>query len=425
MRHLLTEQKEEIIKVLRFFFENEYSRFADIPFPDWVKPHIFKFARSIYKRGQALNTQTQLNSEFTFLKKDQLLKLFADYDTRSSFFIYDKGFLKQQPAMAPFTEQFKHFIYTPHESSKNIDTVIKIMEEIPDTTKEIVALGGGITLDISAFIASLLQIKIRMVPTTLLSTIDACLGGKNGVNFSPYGKNQVGTFYNIQHQYIVPEFFSSLPSLEIYNGLVEAIKHLWLWGEFESYANEIMQVLNTPHKIDFLCNPTFLNLNFTIKRYVVNQDPYETKDIRACLNLGHTIAHVIEGLCEQGNIEFVSHGIAVAHGLRFLFRESLLFCPSQTMLLAIEKICRVQKIKLISPLKKQDIEQLLIHDKKNSTSPERTCRFSLPPYGYLKQSLPLESLLQSFLASEMSVKILNYLSFTELLPSESSHLLPI
>lgn len=411
MTHLLIEHKEDVLNVLNLFFEKKYSRFANISKPPWALPHIFEFARSIYKRGPLPVSPINLSSNFSFLKKTQLLSLLAETYHTSSFFICDSGFLTHHSEFMSCVKSSSSFFYTPQESSKNIDTVIEIIQKIPLTTKEIVALGGGITLDVAAFVAALLHIQIRVVPTTLLSTIDACLGGKNGVNFPPYGKNQVGVFYPIQHQYIVSELFYSLSPLDIYSGLTEAIKHLWLWGEFNAYEKEIMPIFDSPQHIDFLCSSTFLNLNLTIKAHVVEQDPYETQNIRSCLNLGHTIAHVIEALAEQGIIDFIPHGIAVAHGFRFLFREHLLSCPIETLQDTIEKICRVQEIKQKSDIKRQDIEALLTHDKKNQSA-SHLCFLSLPHYGFLKSPPPLNSPLQPFSVSEISSKILNYLSFT-------------
>ncbi len=196
------------------------------------------------------------------------------------------------------------------EEYKNIETVLYILDKLFeakfDRKSTLIALGGGVIGDMTGFAASIYQRGINFIqmPTTLLSQVDASVGGKTGVN-NKYGKNLIGSFYQPKAVYIDPSFLDTLPKREFNAGLAEVIK---------------MAVMFDKKFFEFLENSDLYNKNIIIemiaksvklKANVVNQDEKE-KGLRAVLNYGHTFAHVIENLT---NYKKYLHGEAVAIGI--------------------------------------------------------------------------------------------------------------
>jgi len=196
------------------------------------------------------------------------------------------------------------------EEYKNLETIENILDELfqykLDRKSLLIAFGGGVIGDMTGFTASLYQrgIDFIQIPTTLLSQVDASVGGKTGVN-NKYGKNLVGAFYQPKAVYIDPKFLETLPSREFSAGVAEIVKMAVM---FDKDYFEYMQNNSLDDKD---------NLKMTIKKSVelkanvVNQDEKEA-GIRAVLNYGHTFAHVIEN---ETNYKKYLHGEAVAIGM--------------------------------------------------------------------------------------------------------------
>ena len=196
------------------------------------------------------------------------------------------------------------------EKYKNLETIEYILDKLfkskLDRKSTLIAFGGGVIGDMTGFTASLYQrgIDFVQIPTTLLSQVDASVGGKTGVN-NKYGKNLVGAFYQPKAVYIDPKFLDTLPSREFSAGVAEIIKMAVM---FDKNYFQYMQENSLDDKD---------NLKMTIKKSVelkanvVNQDEREA-GIRAVLNYGHTFAHVIEN---ETNYTKYLHGEAVAIGI--------------------------------------------------------------------------------------------------------------
>jgi 3-dehydroquinate synthase len=165
----------------------------------------------------------------------------------------------------------------------------------------IIAMGGGVVLDIAGFVAATFcrGIPLVLIPTTLLGMVDACLGGKTAINTS-YGKNLIGSFYFPTHIIIDTDFLKSLPAKQLLNGTAEIIKY----GLIRS--RDLFKKLQTGIDVKELIAECLL-----IKKEIVESDPYENKGFRRILNFGHTIGHAIETL-ENYKIE---HGEAIAIGM--------------------------------------------------------------------------------------------------------------
>ena len=115
------------------------------------------------------------------------------------------------------------------EATKTMDTVMNIcewlMEQGADRSALVLAIGGGITSDMTGFAASIYKRGVRFayIPTTLLSQVDAAIGGKTGVNFDRY-KNMLGTIRQPEFTYICPQLLVSLPNRDFLSGVAEMLK---------------------------------------------------------------------------------------------------------------------------------------------------------------------------------------------------------
>lgn len=186
------------------------------------------------------------------------------------------------------------------------DILVECFEHKLDRKSLLIAFGGGVIGDMTGFAASIYQrgIDFIQIPTTLLSQVDASVGGKTAVN-SSYGKNLIGTFHQPQAVYIDPAFLMTLPVREFSSGLAEVIKMAVMFDkEFFTFLKTID--LSKEENIKKL-----ISRSIEIKASVVSQDERE-EGIRAVLNYGHTFGHVIE---KETNYRKYLHGEAVALGM--------------------------------------------------------------------------------------------------------------
>lgn len=204
------------------------------------------------------------------------------------------------------------FEFPAGEESKTLDTVKKIythlIEEHFERKDMLVALGGGVTGDMTGYTAAtyLRGIDFIQIPTSLLAQVDSSIGGKTGVDFDQY-KNMVGAFHMPKLVYMNLSTLNTLPDEQFASGMAEVLKSgLIKDGEYYEWVitnlSEIMEKDSATMEqlVDGSCN---------IKRIVVEKDPTEQGE-RALLNLGHTIGHAIEKL---KNFKLL-HGECVALG---------------------------------------------------------------------------------------------------------------
>ena len=197
------------------------------------------------------------------------------------------------------------------EKIKNLDTVRniyrKLVELEADRSTLLIGIGGGIVCDITGFVAStfLRGMRFGFVSSTLLSQVDASVGGKNGVNFEGY-KNMIGVFEQPQFVICDLDLLKTLPEKEILCGLAEIIKHAAiqdaeLFTYIETHAEKILS-------LDTEVMEKLVHNSVAIKARIVNRDEKE-KGERRKLNFGHTFGHAIE------KTTGVSHGEAVSAGM--------------------------------------------------------------------------------------------------------------
>lgn len=174
----------------------------------------------------------------------------------------------------------------------------------------LVAIGGGVTLDLTGFIAATFcrGVPVTYVPTSLLAMLDVCVGGKTGIN-TKYGKNTLGCISSPRQVLIDTQFLTTLASLEFRSGMVESLKHGLIYEAdfFNWQVTQLADLLNLNHaKLSQL-----ILKNLAIKAAIVQQDEFELGGIRQILNYGHTIGHAIE----IASAYQLNHGAAIALGI--------------------------------------------------------------------------------------------------------------
>jgi 3-dehydroquinate synthase len=201
------------------------------------------------------------------------------------------------------------------EEEKSLGTVQRLYDELlanhPERSSTIVALGGGQVGDTAGFVAATLMrgVNLVQVPTTILSQVDAAIGGKVGVNH-PAGKNLIGAIY--QPRFVLADIATlhTLPDREVRSGLAEVIKY----GVIRD--RELFEYIEG-HLEDLLARQSEALLRAIadccrIKAEIVQADERELTGLRAILNYGHTIGHAIEALAGYRRFR---HGEAVAVGM--------------------------------------------------------------------------------------------------------------
>ncbi len=173
------------------------------------------------------------------------------------------------------------------EENKNLDVCYHLWKTLTDLTADrsavLINLGGGVVSDMGGFIASTYKRGIRFinVPTTLLSQVDASVGGKVGIDLDGL-KNQIGVFNNPQAVFVIPEFLRTLGKDQLISGFGEVIKHALVRD-----AEYWQQVVNTDFsKLESI--ESLLLRSVEIKNEIVMADPKEANE-RKILNFGHTV----------------------------------------------------------------------------------------------------------------------------------------
>ncbi len=196
------------------------------------------------------------------------------------------------------------------EEYKNQQSIDYILEALFNhkfnRSSLLVAFGGGVIGDMTGFAASIYQrgIDFVQIPTTLLSQVDASVGGKTGIN-NKFGKNLIGAFYQPKAVYIDAHFLSTLPKREFAAGVAEIVKMA------VTFNKEFFEFLESHDLNDEENLKLAIKYSVETKARVVSEDEKE-KGLRAALNYGHTFGHVIEK--ETGYKKYL-HGESVAIGI--------------------------------------------------------------------------------------------------------------
>jgi len=198
------------------------------------------------------------------------------------------------------------------ETQKSYQGIIPIIQTLIDNgfrkNHRLIAIGGGITQDITAFLSSIMYRGVSWIffPTTLLSQGDSCIGSKTSINFAEY-KNQIGGFYPPSIIYIYPNFIDTLSVAEMKSGMGEMLHYFIVSGkdDFLKYQSLYQQAF-----IDKVALSKIISRSLEIKKGYIEVDEFD-QNVRQVFNYGHSFGHAIESLTHYR----VPHGIAVSYGI--------------------------------------------------------------------------------------------------------------
>ena len=215
------------------------------------------------------------------------------------------------PAIKNTLPDFEVLRVEAGEKFKTLDTCQRIWEQLThkgfDRHAVLIVLGGGVLGDMGGFCASTFKrgIDFILIPTTLLSQVDASVGGKLGIDFMGF-KNHIGLFREPTATLISTVFLATLPERELRSGYAEVIKHSLISDEakWKALSKKPLKGQDWNDLIDF---------SFQFKSGVAETDPFEG-GIRKILNFGHTIGHAVESCCLKTDSPLF-HGEAIAIGI--------------------------------------------------------------------------------------------------------------
>ena len=252
----------------------------------------------------------------------------------------------------------------PGESIKSLNTISlltsKLVQHRTEKHSLLINLGGGVVSDIGGFLASIFNRGINYVniPTTLLSQVDASIGGKTGVNFN-HIKNKLGFFYNPKLVLIFPLFLKTLCQHEIASGFGEIFKY-----SLTSDKKMWSVLKKTKFELDTTLEKLILE-SVIIKEKIVQKDLFDN-NIRKILNFGHTIGHAIESVYLHGH-KF-NHGTCVVIGMicESYISNQLNYLPD-SVFLEIQKTL-TSKFSLTKIKNIEKVLSFIISDKKNKNN---------------------------------------------------------
>ncbi|MFL2573137.1 MAG: 3-dehydroquinate synthase [Flavobacteriales bacterium] len=291
--------------------------------------------------------KTQILFDASFSKLESYLE---HTDCKSLFLLVDKKVYNYYKSY--FTEYENIIIVDSEENSKSLDYISFLIEKLlkfgANKKTHLIGIGGGVICDITGFVASIFMrgIGFSFVPTTILCITDACLGGKNGVNFNNI-KNIVGTINEPNNIIIDFSFLESLSIDDINTGFAEIIKHACVASPklFSDLENLVVDYKSMKFMREILKKSISIKLNIVLK---------DLKDLsyRRILNFGHTYGHAIEAQYK------LNHGHSVSLGIIFACNVS-----KNLGYLSLDKIKRIEKLlskfNLPTDISKIDLKKLL------------------------------------------------------------------
>ncbi len=206
----------------------------------------------------------------------------------------------------------KIIVVEANEQTKSYQGIIPLIQNLIESgfkkNHRIIALGGGITQDVSAFISSVLYRGVDWIffPTSLLAQGDSCIGSKTSINFGKF-KNQIGGFYPPKKIFINIDFLNTLSFPEIKSGMGEMCHYFVVSGEkdFQFFKQNYDSAL-----IDKTALAAIVSRSLEIKKSYIEIDEFDRKE-RLVFNYGHSFGHAIESVTNYR----VPHGIAVSYGM--------------------------------------------------------------------------------------------------------------
>ncbi len=252
------------------------------------------------------------------------------------------------------------------DDHKNIEALASVWQTMTESGADreslLINLGGGMITDLGGFAASTFKRGIYFIniPTTLLSMVDAAVGGKTGINFAGF-KNEVGVINHADAVLIDTLFLKTLDKDNVFSGYAEMLKHGLI--SKSSHFNDLLKF--DWDNIDYIRLNELVLDSIHVKQQIVEEDPHE-KGIRKALNFGHTIGHAFESMAMKTTP--MLHGRAVALGVvveLFLSYRKLSY-PSDIMRSFIQEIKDLYQPFRFGCDDYEALYDLMKHDKKNS-----------------------------------------------------------
>lgn len=267
-------------------------------------------------------------------------KQFAKYE-QIVFFIDNNITIDTSLTQGHYTYFFK-----AKEENKNITEYEKMIKfllenEIGRKNSLIIAIGGGVTLDLVGYVASTYKrgTDVLYVPTSLLAMMDVAIGSKNTINIGNI-KNAVGTFYSPKEVIIDLNFLKTLDQRNFNNGMAEVIKH----GAIKD-VNIIEDLLSDNYEL-----LDIIYRSIKVKQYFIEQDNLD-RGIRQSLNFGHTLGHALEAYYDYDKY---LHGEAVSIGMNYMYENSKL-----------KRVCQKFNLPIAFDVPIKQLIPLMKNDKKN------------------------------------------------------------
>jgi len=226
--------------------------------------------------------------------------------------LIDSNIMKLYPSIAEIVKNNTYIEIIASENAKNYDEIGSLITRLIELgfskNNRLIAIGGGVTQDITGFSSSVLFRGVEWIffPSNLLTQCDSCIGSKTSVNCGDY-KNQLGGFYPPSKIIIDFDFCNNLAPKEICSGLGEMMHYFLVDGcdDLNMLGSEIKQAKNNRNTLAELMNRSLL-----IKRKMIEIDEFD-RGPRNVFNYGHSFGHAIEATTKF----MVPHGIAVAYGM--------------------------------------------------------------------------------------------------------------
>lgn len=357
---------ESVIAILKQAFALGLSRSVEWDISNveaYLQPS-YSIAARVFRRGVPVKDQRQ-----EILQQAYEITFCSDLD-EVIFGFDERDLLIVDSEVAKFWWNRLPKGYRPidfSESRKDVEALVEVVSALRERNhfiRDVVVVGGGVAGDMVGFACGLLGIRCHFVPTTLLSMVDSSIGGKVGINFEPWGKNQVGLFYPPASVKIWPGWLATLAESELQSGAAEALKHALLSGDRRLWQNIIMIIRNN----DWNQFRKLIAEIVAVKSSIVARDPFEQGE-RAILNFGHTLGHAIEILMSRRG-KLVPHGACVALGMVHALRVSKQYFGFETRsiiseLLEANILPTGTNLQEILSLPKDEILKLIQSDKKN------------------------------------------------------------
>jgi len=266
----------------------------------------------------------------------------------------------------PCLKKYHEIIIGPGDAHKELHTLAHVWMELSTHGASrhslMINLGGGMVTDLGGFAAATFKrgIPYINIPTTLLSMVDASVGGKTGINFNGL-KNEIGAFAPASCVFLETEFLRTLDAPNFFSGYAEMLKHGLISDA--KILNELLAF--DTEEIDYVRLKEMVSKSVAVKENIVEQDPKE-KGIRKALNLGHTFGHAFEAWALQKE-EPVLHGYAVAWGLvceLYLSFLKLEF-PKELLRMVVQFVKENYGVFYFSCKEYPQLLEYMTHDKKN------------------------------------------------------------